>query len=778
MIDSPRLCVMPEQHLVDRNSVPTDPTTDSRFGWVPFYRELAEKLLTYRDQREVLSSLIRKLAVNQPLLNYLHFENDEWWGPRNYLVDPFTIFGSFNRGISDGNRTLLVTALAAELNITAPAPTEFSGIPVLHNQKSFFAGTDEIWDLFTYVMECTSLNGVNDRFAELLDSTTAIDGNGAPSITMALYWVRPDLFMPLDRNSNPYILRHYGLTAETQKGNGQAYVKYLHTLHSEISDRTPHLTLPELSYTAWTNTVTNGTSEPKSDASPQSMDLSKESTSMSNSPHHDQNTILYGAPGTGKTYSTTAHAVAIIEEKPVTHINAEPYDEVHARYTQYKHEGLIAFVTFHQSFGYEEFVEGIRPTLQSDELAEGGNQLEYELRSGLFKAFCDNAAAPAPSLQSSVGLGIGKSPAVWKVSLGGTGDNPTRADCLQNDHIRVGWDEYGEHVTDTTDFSHFGGRAPLNAFYNRMQVGDIIFSTYSSKTIDAIGVVTGDPSWDEHYPQYKRVRPVRWLATNLAEDITELNGGKVMTLSTVYGLSVTASDAIALLKRVLPDEFAAVPAPRNKVFIIDEINRGNISKIFGELITLLEPTKRIGASEELRITLPYSGHRFGVPDNVYVLGTMNTADRSIALIDTALRRRFTFIEMLPNHSLLSTVTVQNINIGRLLEVMNKRITVLLDREHVIGHAYFMPLVQRPTLGHLATIFQHKILPLLQEYFYDDYAKIQLVLGDNQKHSDEAKFLISHSNFDELLGGHFDEAQEFYEVQVSAFMKPEAYDFLA
>lgn len=171
----------------------------------------------------------------------------------------------------------------------------------------------------------------------------------------------------------------------------------------------------------------------------------------------------------------------------------------------------------------------------------------------------------------------------------------------------------------------------------------------------------------------------------------------------------------------------------NYVLIIDEINRGNVSKIFGELITLIEESKREGKSEELEgleVTLPYSNEPFSVPNNLYIIGTMNSSDRSLTSVDIALRRRFEFIEMMPKPDVLSGIDIEGVSVQAILETMNKRIKVLLDRDHCIGHAYFTPLIEKPSLESLMTIFEKRIIPLLQEYFFDDWTKINLVLGEN------------------------------------------------
>jgi len=311
----------------------------------------------------------------------------------------------------------------------------------------------------------------------------------------------------------------------------------------------------------------------------------KNNEGNNNMPNQPLNQILYGPPGTGKTYRTINKALEIISEKEdigedikellaKEDLTKEEREQLQKEFKNYKEKGQIEFVTFHQSYGYEEFIEGIKAKT-------GGKGIEYSVEDGVFKALCKKA-------------------------------------------------EKAE--------------------------------------------------------------------------------------------------------------------AKNYILIIDEINRGNISKIFGELITLIEPSKRIETDEALHVKLPYSPEPFGVPSNLYIIGTMNTADRSIALMDTALRRRFEFSEMMPNSKLVD-FTVGDISIKKLLDTINQRIEYLYDRDHTIGHSYFMELDKdNSSKDDLENVFKNKIIPLLQEYFYDDWEKIRLVLGDGFIERDEQKSNI----FDEDL----------------------------
>lgn len=319
-----------------------------------------------------------------------------------------------------------------------------------------------------------------------------------------------------------------------------------------------------------------------------------------------KNMILYGPPGTGKTYITATYAVLICGWYTLDTLKNMNHSKIMEIYHELEQEGRIGFTTFHQSYGYEDFIEGIRPVLdkektdaqnQSEEQkSEKSRNLEYTMEAGVFKTFCEKAE--------------------------------------------------------------------------------------------------------------KSKKPY--------------------------------------------------------VFIIDEINRGNISRIFGELITLIEESKRKGEADERSVILPYSGLPFSVPSNVYIIGTMNTADRSIALLDTALRRRFSFVEMMPDTEVLKDIKIEvpempdtvdkkagksTIDIQKLLEIINQRIEVLYDREHTIGHAYFCGLKKTATLDGLKNVFKKSVLPLLQEYFFDDYEKIAMVLGDNQKRNRNYKFIVEDNGKD-------------------------------
>ena len=498
----------------------------------------------------------------------------------------------------------------------------------------------------------------------------------------------------------------------------------------------------------------------------------------------DRNTILYGPPGTGKTYNSIIYAVAICDGRSLDDVKSEPYCDVLLRYNELRDAGRVAFTTFHQSYGYEEFIEGIKPKLDED-----NGTLGYTIEDGVFKAFCNRAKAVKVQVTTSAQMKA--EPRIWGMILGGTGMTELKKQCFENDEIRLGWSEVedddidGDFVGD--EKVSWNAKHMVSDFKNSMEVGDVVVIEKNRTSIDAIGIITGEYVYDKSQGQYPRSRAVEWLVKNIDQDMLQFlpNGRKQLSRFSVFAFDYIGMDVISqILNGYLNNPVMEVEQETKPyVFIIDEINRGNISKIFGELITLIEETKRAGAAEAMEAVLPYSGESFSVPSNIYILGTMNTADRSIALMDTALRRRFEFAEMMPDSKILERIGAEKIvlgnevlNVARMLDIINTRIEYLFDREHTIGHAFFTKLADNPSIDVLASIFEKSVIPLLQEYFYEDYEKIQLVLGDNTK-EDEFKFVLDRPvNVMDIFNGNpnIDLPEKGYVIQHSAFGKLESY----
>ncbi|EGW1717946.1 McrB family protein [Campylobacter jejuni] len=399
------------------------------------------------------------------------------------------------------------------------------------------------------------------------------------------------------------------------------------------------------------------------------------------------NQILYGSPGTGKTYHTIDKALEIISKEEKIQIPSED-DRINRKkiFDEYVKNGQIVFTTFHQSYGYEEFVEGIKPIIDND---ENSQEVKYDVKDGIFKELCEKALENRDSIKN-FNFYIDKLKEKVKID----DNNPEKYFELPNTKYSIQYRNGKTFRIKFDDMSKNHKDYPVSI--------DNIEKLYKTSNIDEI--------YNSAY-----VRAIlNYLKLQGLEDYKE------------------------------KDEKVNLPY----IIIIDEINRGNVSKIFGELITLIEPSKRIGEKEELKVKLPYSGEEFGVPKNVYIIGTMNTVDRSITSLDTALRRRFEFIEMMPDVSKLS-MDCEGINLQELLKAINTRIEYLLDREKTIGHAFFVSV---ENLEDLKKVFQNKIIPLLQEYFYNDYALINAVLNDNDmifEDKKDDKYLQKIKNLDSV-----------------------------
>ncbi|EAI3572170.1 hypothetical protein DRQ95_03400 [Campylobacter jejuni] len=398
------------------------------------------------------------------------------------------------------------------------------------------------------------------------------------------------------------------------------------------------------------------------------------------------NQILYGSPGTGKTYHTIDKALEILGE------NLESRDEKKAKFDEYVKNGQIVFTTFHQSYGYEEFVEGIKPRIDSK---ENSKEIEYEIKDGIFKELCEKAL-----------------------------------DNYENSILNT--DELNKKIELKEKVENFlNWLLETNEPIGKTKGGNFFVVEIDNKTIVIYseGVERFDGIFNLNLSIFMELLKCKDEFNNATEMFKKVFNRDYADRTHTYYFNLVKKFKAYEEKQLT----AKIENNKNNdnslkpyIIIIDEINRGNLSKIFGELITLIEPSKRIGEKEELKVTLPYSGKEFGVPKNVYIIGTMNTADRSITSLDTALRRRFEFIEMMPDVSKLS-IDCEGINLQELLKAINTRIEYLLDREKTIGHAFFISV---ENLESLKKVFKNRIIPLLQEYFYNDYALIDAVLNKN------------------------------------------------
>lgn len=376
-----------------------------------------------------------------------------------------------------------------------------------------------------------------------------------------------------------------------------------------------------------------------------------------------KNQILFGPPGTGKTYNTINKAIEIIN--PYFDLSQDR-KEVKKEFDRLTNNGQIIFTTFHQSMSYEDFVEGIKP----QEPKEEGQSISYAVEDGIFKRVCRIADQKSGNFESII-------------------------------------EKFKDEISDLE------GKEPITIKSIRTAF-DI---TYRGTSV--------------FYVQPKAsTKENAWYPVNIRhiEKVFETGDFSGVYRPTYVREIISFLENERGLKRGVNKAVKSKPY----VLIIDEINRGNVSQIFGELITLIEEDKRLGQKESLEVILPYSKERFGVPSNLYILGTMNTADRSVEALDTALRRRFCFEEMPPKSELIASDgqwdvdTISADDVKDIMEIINRRVEKLMDKDHLIGHSYFLKV---KNLDNLKVVFQNNILPLLQEYFYGDYGKIGLVIGE-------------------------------------------------
>lgn len=430
-----------------------------------------------------------------------------------------------------------------------------------------------------------------------------------------------------------------------------------------------------------------------------SASVSSNTTKDNNTPQPPLNQILYGPPGTGKTYHTINKALEIIDPS----FDSRDRKKVKEDYQRLVKSGQIMFTTFHQSMSYEDFVEGIKPI----EPTEEDTYLKYEIEDGVFKKLCKQAQ--------------------------------------QTQKLTLKVDEDETELTPEVFLEHYATFAEQLPTHTEEDSQVILYTQSSQKA---------------PFKLYKNSKNSIVAKAGVKQTPMVMSANELSKVLFENKAPVYRSYEQPIIDKILENVDYNTTTQENQaqkyVLIIDEINRGNVSAIFGELITLIEQDKRTGADEALSVILPYSKQVFSVPKNVYIIGTMNTADRSIEALDNALRRRFWFTEMRPDSKLLTKTgtigkhggVIENIDVTQMLEAINPRIEKLIDKDHQIGHAYFLNV---DTLTDLKAVFKDKVIPLLEEYFFGDLGKISLVLGDTfiRKNTENVGFAKNHQ-YDSLL----------------------------
>ena len=758
----------------------------SRFTWIPFYTELAEKLLEYKNNRADLISFIFSKDGLQDFSNYLHLQDKT---QKINDIDPFSFMGIFNRGsLSQSNRIIILDRIKKQFDIKAEVPSDFDGVPVLNYARMFFyhwealkESCNSLWEAYDAIM--------NENLKLWFDYCNIASRRA--ECTMPLFWCKAYEYIALDSRNIDYLKKN-GVDVDVY--DETSYMSLLQLLKGKIaSGEIRDKSFPEISFSAFNNSMENdkdvsfwsggikwdegktnkledfnndncwqigwdkeddskgaknawknikkvkigdylafhgyggnndltiyqvslitgkdeesgklffeklnkpedtlfhgkapkmlkgtwwGTLFPitgeeaiskifgnyyKKDKSSLHMTLYKDILNLK------KNIILQGAPGTGKTYNTAALALSICGETI-----PEKHEDVMKRYGELQKEGRIGFCTFHQSMDYEDFVEGIKPKTVNE-------QVLYEIEPGIFKTISKNA------------------------------NNPTLA--KQTKSLDAAFDNLVQDIID--------GNTKTIKFKNGDESKELSVSpqmTIKWKTGDDridVNCVSKDRLLKlcEVYDSKEKIKSMK----NINESIRNVIGG----CNSSYYWAV----ANHLFENIV-EERSGAESNKNYVLIIDEINRGNVSKIFGELITLLEADKRLGGDHPIKVTLPYSKESFGVPSNLYIIGTMNTTDRSVGNIDYAVRRRFAFVTLKADKELVKQNSIPTaVKLFESVESFLKKNRIDMDFDDLmVGHSYFFAKDE----NELTLKWQYEILPLLNEYIKDNIVNAKTISSD-------------------------------------------------
>lgn len=719
-----------------------DQSIENQFAWTEFYEAFARKLLEYRHNRTPLITGLQTLAQTQPLLTYL--TNDENPAKNRIALEdvcPFTLMGGFNRGkVTPKNRAAIAGQLGQMIGIADEPPTSFDGIPIVNPQNSWFFSyayrrkpddIEKLWRVFEAAIRLIDDESSVTRkeFIEAYNAAIQVRGTSW-NLSQGLYWILPWHYLTLDGQSRDYLESKLGIQI-LKRGQGapcsaERYLELVEQLEGEFaSNRFPVHDFPSLSLAAWDfNADTN---ETKTVIEAVNTDIEPQGGGMS------KNIIYYGPPGTGKTYTLMQLLKRDYERATADVSNDEWRQQFIADNFSHLRWWEVAAAALLDLGGKAKVPElAEHPFIQAVAASKGRTR---GVKQTLWGTLQHHTILESETVNSKLRLG----PAIF---------DKTEASLWR---FAGDWQDECSHLTDLVNELKKGPE-PAGAFLR-----------YSFVT------------FHQSYGYEEFVEGLRPVLTSGADES-----------DVQYEIRSGVFKDLCRRARLAPNQRFAM--------VIDEINRGNISKIFGELITLIEADKREGGAHAVTVTLPYSGEPFSVPANVDIIGTMNTADRSLALLDTALRRRFEFVPILPDAGdgagaplagLRISLDDEVINIPKMLAAINRRIEALYDRDHCIGHAYFTGLKQiadgQAQFDALKEVFRNRIIPLLEEYFFEDWQKIRLVLADNQKPTSAQFIAESPDHEDDLieLFGHdhgldtFSTKRRFHK-QDAALANPRAY----